>query len=609
MKKLFLLLAFFFGFFLFPPVASAEENFLVSSDVTYKISPDTTTHVVMQVNLTNLTSKFYASEYKISVGFSNITNVVASDPDGTITPGVIKNDNGYTIRVGFNRKVVGIEKTLPFTISFDTPEIAQKQGDIYEVDIPGIANQNDFASFNVHVRVPQSFGAPTYIKPNVGSSELDFSKQQLGKGGISIAFGSKQVYAFTLTYHLKNSHVFPVRTEIALPPDTNYQQISLESLSPLPQNVNKDEDGNWLAQYSLLPSQEITVTAKGKAVVHLTPVSQPESVENLRKYLMQKPFWETNNSAIASTAKKLQTPEAIYQYVVSKLSYDFSRVTDTKGRIGAAGVLQNPSSAVCLEFTDLFVALARAAGIPAREVDGFAYTQDDKQRPLSLVKDILHAWPEYYDKEKETWIMVDPTWGNTTGGVDYFHIMDFDHFAFTIKGMDSTYPVPAGGYKTTTDANTKDVHVGFVPDSTFALPHVVIEPESAETQFGGVSLRGQVRVSNPGGTAYPSQKMFIVKKPFTEYTSVVVPDILPFGSQFITFSLKPVPFLFHGNVDIMLSMNEASVTQHVTIKPFYFMLFDKAFFPWNVIGGVLLVSIAAAVSIITYRTRRIPVSR
>jgi len=51
--------------------------------------------------------------------------------------------------------------------------------------------------------------------------------------------------------------------------------------------------------------------------------------------------------------------------------------------------------------------------------------------------------------------MVDPTWGNTTGGVDYFNTFDFDHLAFVVKGISSTYPVPAGGYKLTGDENKK----------------------------------------------------------------------------------------------------------------------------------------------------------
>ena len=57
-----------------------------------------------------------------------------------------------------------------------------------------------------------------------------------------------------------------------------------------------------------------------------------------------------------------------------------------------------------MEFTDLFVAIARAAGIPARESVGYAYTTNSRLRPLSLVTDVLHAWPEYYDADKKIWV-------------------------------------------------------------------------------------------------------------------------------------------------------------------------------------------------------------
>src|SRR5581483_5024862 len=97
-----------------------------------------------------------------------------------------------------------------------------------------------------------------------------------------------------------------------------------------------------------------------------------------------------------------------------------------------------------------------------------AYTQNTTQRPLSLLKDILHAWPEYYDDKKMTWIMVDPTWGNTTGGVDYFNLLDFDHFVFTIDGQSSVNPLPAGAYKNSEQKNKKDVSVTF--NSNFDLP-------------------------------------------------------------------------------------------------------------------------------------------
>ena len=180
-------------------------------------------------------------------------------------------------------------------------------------------------------------------------------------------------------------------------------------MDPRPTNVIVDKDDSWLAQYNLLPSQKVDVIVDGKAEVHLVPKIQKLSEKESAIYIAQKQYWEASSDTIRELADELKTPQAIYNYVVKTLKYDFSRVTDSKPRLGALGALKEQNSAVCLEFTDLFIALARAEGIPAREVDGFAYTENSKQRPFSLVKDILHAWPEYYDKDQKTWIMVDPT--------------------------------------------------------------------------------------------------------------------------------------------------------------------------------------------------------
>jgi len=59
----------------------------------------------------------------------------------------------------------------------------------------------------------------------------------------------------------------------------------------------------------------------------------------------------------------------------------------------------------CTEHTRLFVALARAAGIPAREVKGLVYATYGQGGPGLY----WHAWAEV--KVGEAWIAVDPTFG------------------------------------------------------------------------------------------------------------------------------------------------------------------------------------------------------
>jgi len=109
-----------------------------------------------------------------------------------------------------------------------------------------------------------------------------------------------------LDYDLKDQNLFPISTEIALPPNTNYQNIIINSINPQPDNVKVDEDGNWLAQYKLLPSQRLKINVKGKAKVFLNGSSENITSENIAQYLKSEPYWETNAQNITDTAKSLK---------------------------------------------------------------------------------------------------------------------------------------------------------------------------------------------------------------------------------------------------------------------------------------------------------------
>src|SRR5207302_1362593 len=129
-------------------------------------------------------------------------------------------------------------------------------------------------------------------------------------------------------------------------------------------------------------------------------------------YLAPKPYWEVDAAVIKDKAKDLKTPEQIYKFVTQYLSYSQARLNNPKiERKGALSAFNSPKDAVCMEFTDLYIAIARAAGIPAKEVIGYAYTQNDRLRPLSFAVegDLLHAWPAYWD-DNLGWVQVDPTW-------------------------------------------------------------------------------------------------------------------------------------------------------------------------------------------------------
>jgi len=591
-------------FIVFPQSTYAETgNYATSYHVTYTVDDDGLAHAVMNIGLTNLTSKYYASSYKLKIGFTDITNVKASDRTGPITPVLVKFEDGYQIELPFNDKVVGIGNTINFTLAFDLKSIARKNGTVPEISIPATAGQENFADFLITVKTPTSFGRAVITRPTSDNGSLTFSKKQLGKAGVQINFGDKQHYAYNLRYHLKNNNVFPIRTEIALPPTTNYQESIVESISPKPLNVIMDPDGNWLAQYSLAPSQKIEVTVKGKATVHLTPGESALS-EGERKYLTaQSPYWHMTPE-MKKLAEDLKTPRKIYDYVVSTLSYDFQRRTSTtETRIGAKNILHRKDNALCLEFTDLFIALSRAAGIPARELDGYAFTNNKAERPLSLITDVLHAWPEYYDEAQHRWIMVDPTWGDTTNGMDYFTSLDLDHFTFVIKGKNSSYPVPAGGYKLDDGNIQRDVDISFVNDVEQPEQHISMVPEISEEVLSGFPITGTISVSNTGQGLSHDQSIRVVAATLQPRVQTIsVPPIPPGGTVLLDLMFQKTPFLTKGTHTFTIDLADKKITRSVSVSPF---LITK----WHLIGGIIIAVLATGLFVIAYTTGRIPLFR
>ncbi|KXK08137.1 MAG: Transglutaminase-like superfamily protein [Microgenomates bacterium OLB22] len=171
------------------------------------------------------------------------------------------------------------------------------------------------------------------------------------------------------------------------------------------------------------------------------------AIAQQKSYLLSaRPAWQLGGYVGNSNISALHTVKDIYDFTTNHLTYSLNRISDGFTRLGAQKALSSPEEAVCTEYADVFVALAREKGIYAREIEGYAYAFDPQLQPLSLRTDVLHAWPEFYDNARQTWLPVDPTWQDTSG-IDYFSAMDFSHIVFAIHGKDDTYPLPAGSYK------------------------------------------------------------------------------------------------------------------------------------------------------------------
>jgi len=545
-KKL-LLAALFAFFLLFPKSVGAQEQFQIDIAVDYKVEASGTTQVTHTVTLKNLVSNLYATSYTLSLNNINPINVVAFQGSTPLNITTAKSQDSTNLRVNFDDSVVGKDKSRTFSISFKEGSFATKTGEVWEISIPRLS-ENNFNTYQVNLAIPESFGQEAYISPGPDSKESSngyynyvFGKNSVEKSGIVAGFGKFQVFSFNLNYHLENPLNLSAYVEIAIPPDTAYQRVYYEILNPVPVDIYIDSDGNWIAKYKLKSRERVDVNAAGSVQIFSEPRQVLQfSQDTLEKNLKPTEYWQSNNIQIVDLANSLKTPSAIYKYVSETLKYDYERVKPNVERLGALEALNSPNTAICMEYTDLFIALARAAGIPAREVNGYAYTENPEIQPLSLVADVLHAWPEYWDSSKSLWVPVDPTWGSTTGGVDFFNKLDLRHFTFVIHGEDDLKPYPPGSYKLGPNPQ-KDVFVNFgqLPQERNSKPQIIAEPKTT-IPFANSKLR--ILVENPGPVAlydlYP-EVYFDNSKEASFYI-----DALPPYSQ-KEFSVT-IPFSFLG---------------------------------------------------------------
>ncbi|MBW7956002.1 transglutaminase domain-containing protein [Patescibacteria group bacterium] len=540
---------------------SADENFEIGLTSSYIIKDNGLATIEQQFTLTNKKPTLYASQYAIEVGSSKIQNVRVFDRNGPIPANIVNTDKKTSIAINFEDIIVGEGKRRQFTVQFESPDIAIISGNVVEVYIPRFSDLARYDAYKVELRVPDRFGQPARVNPPASSVELHngytvLTFDNLGDQGVTALFGEKQIYDFMLRYHLENPTTSIGLAQIALPPDTTSQKVQYLSLEPRPKQLAQDPDGNWIATYEVSAGKETEVQLSGKAMIYLSPQDNMPQLPALKDHLVGQKFWQTDDSRIARIAQENPTPRQIYDYVVNSLTYNFAKVNGPVTRLGASEALSDPFQAACQEFTDLFVAVARAAGIPARRVTGYAYTENSRLRPLSLVDDILHAWPEYYDAETQRWIAVDPTWGNTTGGLDYFSQLDFNHVAFAINGVSDSLPYPAGSYKRSTE-KTKDVEVSFGSDEP--LPPLSVEYTISKKPFWLSPFRNQytIFISNNTGVAWyniPLQASVDLSTVQVAQLPESIPTLLPYQTIEVPLELQGADWLRRRPVLLTLNL-------------------------------------------------------
>lgn len=233
------------------------------------------------------------------------------------------------------------------------------------------------------------------------------------------SFKPDEKFKFVISRKVKFSgNMTDIDLSFEIPSDiANRQKIYEMNIVPKPAKITH-LGGKTIAHIFMKnPPQSLTFTISGIASVHTYNLSEAEKInKNIdgalsdyerEKYLRSEERISSQNEIIRHAAAQIpnsqteaDTVKNIFDFVVNHLQYNPSDANNVKGSVVA---LQS-GKGVCEEFADLFVALCRAKGIPARTVAGCDLPFVD----YSLAYNNGHKWCEVYLNDYG-WVLFDPT--------------------------------------------------------------------------------------------------------------------------------------------------------------------------------------------------------
>lgn len=467
-------------------VFAESYQFTIDYNVSYIVSEDGVTNVDQKATITNLLNDVIPTTYTFTAKSMKIYDVSAVTNGKSSEVKLEEKNDDTLVSVNIKEYAIGQGRQNEIELKYKTQSIPSQSGKIWNIYIPKIQISETTSKYDIKLTIPASFGAKIYLSPTPTSEKSAgktityfFNKEAFKSTGITAAFGEYQPVNFKLKYQLKNSFIIPLFKEIALPPDIkNVQGISYQSINPKPYKIKVDKDGNAIATYILSPLGKLEIEVIGTAKLFGKQIDSdygrnfteiPKDL--IKKYTKAEKYWEVNSPYVQKLASQLKdeklnvikNAQKIYDFITNNLTYDYTASeSGLIERKGAEVVLTQKGSWTCMEFTDLFIATARAMGIPAREMNGYAFVGNETNKPLSISfkgGDLLHSWAEFYDPYYG-WIQIDPTWG-TTSGIDYFTKLDTGHLTFVVKGINSSYPFSAGTYRFPDNKDGKLIDVAF----------------------------------------------------------------------------------------------------------------------------------------------------
>ena len=371
-------------------------------------------------------------------------------------------DNKITLRTNYPANFYPGAQ-IQYVLTYKHPGLIYKNGALSEAYIHAFGPEfkfdliNTTYSFNTKLLFPKNYENSYIIFPEPSSIEQtqdeiisNYDQSKLINQFVYLQLGKTQIYEFELVQEVNPTESkytgLTNRYELVIPRNfknnTIEQSVLIKTIEPEPIYLKKDEEGNIIGAFDFYSDQQTTIKVHGYGVLKIdssdfkSQVGQIKDIpkEVINKYTNSSKYWEVDNQQIVKTAQSLSAYDnnvyeltvSAYKFIVDSIDYSQVKKFGLNERQGAVATL-NGGAAVCMEYSDLFLTLMRARGIPARAVFGYGYDPMKAKEQQEA-----HQWVQIYMPGLEhSWVDVDVTWGeggNTLIGGDLNHF--YTHFAY-----------------------------------------------------------------------------------------------------------------------------------------------------------------------------------
>ena len=231
---------------------------------------------------------------------------------------------------------------------------------------------------------------------------------------------------------------------------SNQELLAPVEFDPGPTDILTDKWGQKVAHFrfeSVAPSEFITVRMNASAKLYKTRYFVfPDRLGSLddipsdirERYLADDTKFSLENPIIQEAVKQAVSTETnpywigrrIFRHVIENIDYELA------GGWNVAPAVLERGNGSCSEYSFVYIALCRAAGLPARYAGAVTVRNDD-----ASYDDVYHRWVEIY-LPGYGWLPVDPSGGDSKWPSDQannFSFLDNRFLVTTVGGGGSEY--------------------------------------------------------------------------------------------------------------------------------------------------------------------------